>query len=98
MQAAHAKGFSHLLSMSCDTSNVRDDEEVVLQDCVGTDRDIERQLAGTDPHLRLEPLALVRDEIDHRDRCSEGVRGEAHDIVELGFEGRIEDGVAFKGC
>ena len=61
------------------------------------DRHIERQLAGADADLGLEPLAVFRDQIDDRDRRVERARRQPGDIVVIGLGRGIEDGVAGQG-
>ena len=76
---------------------VRRHEHAGLEHGFLADRDVERRLAHAEPDLRLEPLAVVGDEADHRDGNIEQAGRQAHDVVELRFPRRVENPVSVEG-
>lgn len=76
---------------------VRHHEDVVLEDGVGAERNVSRGLARGEPHLRLEPLAILVDQGDEGDWRGADLGREARQVVEGLFSLRVEDLVGAEG-
>ena len=76
---------------------VRHDETVLLQQGVTAERGLERRLANAQPDLRLEPLAVRIDQIDHRDGRVADAGDQRRHVIEIGFPIGIEDLVGAQG-
>ncbi len=72
---------------------VLDDEQAGSREPEPADRLRQRRLAGVEPDPRLEPLAIVGDEADERDRRGAEISREVDDVVEARFRRRVEDRV-----
>lgn len=73
---------------------IRHNKNARLHDCVPADGHIEREAVRADANLRLEPLAIGGDEIDHGNGCFKDVRSQLGHIVEGLFPAAIEYRVA----
>ena len=62
----------------------------VLQDGMSAERHIPGRLCGVQAMVRLEPLPVVIDQRDQRDRCPEQVAGQAGDAIEGLLRCRVE--------
>lgn len=72
-------------------------QQVGLGDGVGAEGDVAGGLGGVEAVPRLEPLAAVVDQADEGDgRVAHG-RGQAGQVVELGFGRGVEEGVLAEG-
>jgi len=70
---------------------IGNDEDVLPEDRVRTERHVARRLLSPQPHARREPLPRVVDEADERDGVAADVRRELRGVVELGRRGGVEE-------
>ncbi|WP_241242024.1 hypothetical protein [Sphingobium algorifonticola] len=75
---------------------VGNDHEIVLEDCVRADGDVERHFARADAGFGLEPLPVLRDQIDDGNGRVEDFRGKPYQIVEFGLGRGVEDRIALQ--
>jgi hypothetical protein len=64
---------------------------------MSADGDTERGLAYAKPNLRLEPLPVIFDQIDHGNGGLTDMGRDANDILELDLRWRVEDLVSSQG-
>jgi len=61
---------------------IGNDQQIVLQQRMRANRGIERHLAHPQADLGFEPLAVLGDEVDDRDRCLADLGEQARNVVE----------------
>ena len=70
---------------------VFDDEQIGFDEGVGANRTVQRRFTRFETDLRLEPLAVFRDEAHEGDRRLADLRREMHDVVKTGLGRRVEN-------
>jgi hypothetical protein len=61
---------------------IRDDQDVGLQDCIGTKRAISRNLIQVNADFRFKPYPLLIDESDDGDWSIADKSGQTGDVIE----------------
>jgi hypothetical protein len=72
------------------TLGIGDNEEFLLQNCVGAKGHIERRFCGLDSDARLEPLAVGVDQADQGDGRAANGRGQPREVIEALFRERVQ--------